>query len=93
MHGMRPPDKDTEGMALCKNSRISQTDTDTSRKGRGGKRHYTGYKDFSGKRFKAGTETGPGGRDRKRYPGNRDDLGPGTDGGRNGADKKGALGG
>lgn len=93
MPRMQPPDKDAERMALCKNSGISQADTDTSRKGRAGKRHYAGYKNFSGKRFKAEAETGPGRRDRERYPGNRDDLGHGTDSRRNGEDKKGTLGG
>lgn len=93
MHGMQSPDKDAERMALCKNSRISQTDTDTGRKRRAGKRHDTGYKNISGKGLKAEAKTNPGGRNRKRYPGNRDDLGHGTVGGRNGADKKGTLGG
>ena len=93
MHRMQSPDKDAERMAFCKNSRISQTDTDTGRKRRAGKRHDTGYKNVFGKGFKEETETGSGGRNGKRYPGNRDDLGHGTVGGRNGADKKGTLGG
>ena len=59
MHGMQPPDKDTERMAVCKNSRTSQTDTDTGRKGCRGKRHHTRYKNFSGKGFQAQSENCP----------------------------------
>ena len=92
MQGMQPPDKDTERMAVCKNSRAGQTDSDTGRKGCAGERHHTGYKNFSGKGIQAEAETCLGRRSRKRYPENRDDFRHGADRGRNRPDKKGALG-
>lgn len=91
---MQPSDKDTERMAVCKNSGTGQPDTDTGRKGCAGERHHVGYKNFSGKRFQKEAETCSGRRNRKRYPENenRNDFRHGTDGGRNRPDKKGALG-
>lgn len=84
---------DIQGSIVTTDAVGTQTEiTDTGRKGRAGKRYDTGYKNISGKGLKAETKTNPGGRNRKRYPGNRDDLGHGTVGGRNGADKKGTLG-
>lgn len=88
---MQPSDKDTERMAVCKNSGIGQPDTDTGRKGCAGERHHVGYKNFSGKGFQTEAETCSGRRNRKRYPENenRNDFRHGTDGGRNRPDKKG----
>ena len=58
-------------MAICKNGRIGQPDTDTGRTGCTGERHHTGYNNLSGKGFQAEAETCPGRRNRKRYPEDR----------------------
>ncbi len=92
MHRMQPSDKDTERMAICKNSRTGQADTDTGRKGCTGERHHTGYKNVSGKGFQAKAETYPERRNWKRYPEDRNYFRHGTDRRRNRPDRKGALG-